>query len=133
MHEAANPFDYRTIADVLITIEYAALASDDYRRQVIRALDPRVSADRPFSFRSQFADQWYDLHNPDQVDAADRMKVTFETRRDDFPPNADQLTIQHVILYFARADGETFEVTVNGLRFTPEGAGSGLGGTATTV
>ena len=32
---AANPFDYGTIADVLLTIEYTALASPDYRAQVI--------------------------------------------------------------------------------------------------
>ena len=31
----ANPFDYSTIADILITIEYTALDSYDYRKQVI--------------------------------------------------------------------------------------------------
>src|SRR5439155_17119532 len=104
MPKAANPFDYRTIADVLITIEYTALSSNDYRRQMIQALDPSVSADRPFSFRYQFADQWYDLHNPDQLDPPDQMKVAFETRREDFPPNVDDLVIQHVTLFFAQAN-----------------------------
>ena len=77
MPKAANPFDYRTIADVLFTIEYTALSSLDYRQQVIQRLDRTVSADRPYSFRHQFADQWYDLHNPDQ---------TARPMRSAFPP-----------------------------------------------
>ena len=31
--------------------------------------------------------------------------IRFETARDDFPPNLESLRIQHVTLYFARADG----------------------------
>lgn len=44
--KAANPFDFDTIADVLMTLEYTALASSTYREQVIRRLDSSVSADR---------------------------------------------------------------------------------------
>lgn len=35
MPKAANQFDYDTIADVLLTIEYTALKDDGYRQQVI--------------------------------------------------------------------------------------------------
>ena len=38
--KAVNPFDYSTIADVLLTLEYTALNSFDYRQQVIQTLDP---------------------------------------------------------------------------------------------
>ena len=38
--KAANPFDYSTIADVLLTLEYTALNGFDYRQQVIQTLDP---------------------------------------------------------------------------------------------
>ena len=41
---AANPFDYGTIADVLLTIEYTALDSPDYRAQVIAALGRKARA-----------------------------------------------------------------------------------------
>ncbi len=121
MPKAANPFDYRTIADVLITIEYTALNSFDYRQHVIQSLPSTLSGDRPFSFRHQFADQWYDLHNPDQAETA--MVVKFDTRREDFPPNIEDLTIQHVLLYFARKEkeGQPFEVTVTSLRFNGQG------------
>jgi hypothetical protein len=64
---AANAFDFGTIADVLVTIEYTALDSPTYRQQVIEQLDNTGSTDRPFSFRHQFADAWYDLRHPDLV------------------------------------------------------------------
>jgi hypothetical protein len=101
MPKAANQFDYRSIADVLITIEYTALNSFDYHQEVLQTLDSQVSADRAFSFRSQFADAWYDLHNPEPVEAYRQMVVSFETKREDFPPNIEDLSISHIVLYFA--------------------------------
>ena len=103
----ANPFDFNTIADVLISFDYTALDSGEYRQQVIQRLDPHLSADRAFSFRNQFADQWYDLHNPEQT--ATPMTVRFKTVREDFPSNVEDLTIQHVVLYFAHAKEQPFQ------------------------
>jgi len=126
-----------TIADVLFTIEYTALDSYDYRQQVTQELDTRISADRPFSFRHQFADQWYDLHNPEQT--ATPMMVSFKTSREDFPPNIKALKIQHVVIYFARlndhfhANGQSSEVPVTSLRFTEQGSTVSSGGGATSI
>ena len=133
MPKASNLFDYRTMADVLLTIEYTALDDFDYRQQVMQELDTRISADRPFSFRHQFADQWYDLHNPEQT--ATPMVVSFRTRREDFPPNIEDLQIQHVVLYFVRADGAPFEVPipVTYLHFTEQGATEHVGDRATAI
>ncbi|MGK7898672.1 MAG: hypothetical protein AB4372_34935 [Xenococcus sp. (in: cyanobacteria)] len=135
MPKAANQFDYSTIADVLLSIDYTALNSYDYQQQVIQTLNPKLSADRPFSFRHQFSDAWYDLHNPDQT--ATPLEVTFKTRRADFPPNLDRLKIDQVTLYFARQAGETFEVPVK-LQFTEDNPNSQeqnprIGGETTTV
>jgi len=130
MPRAANLFDYGTIADVLVTIEYTALNSFDYRQQIIAELDTNMTADRPFSFRYQFSDQWYDLHNPDQTAAP--MTVRFTTERNDFPPNLDNLKIRQVLLYFSRADGTSFEVPVT-LRFIEEGDTAEIGGGATSI
>ena len=116
MPKAANQFDFRSIADVLITIEYTALNSFDYRQQVVQTLNPKLSADRPISFRNQLADQWYDLHNPDQTKVP--MTVRFRTFHEDFPPNIDALKIQQVLLYFVRANGKPFEVSVCHLCYT---------------
>ena len=115
MPQAANPFDYRTIADILLTIEYTAMHSYDYRQQVIKSLNPRVSGELSFGLRDSFPDQWYDLHNPDRVEEARRFIITFETRRGDFPPNivGQSLKTGHLLLYFvlrqdeAEHDGQT--------------------------
>jgi hypothetical protein len=130
MPRAANPFDYGSVADVLVTIEHTALHSFDYQRQVLQALNPNLSADRAYSFRHQFADQWYDLHNPDQT--ATPMAVRFKTVRADFPPNLDDLRIKEIVLCVARAAGQTFPVTVTRLQFTPEGSAGAIGGGATS-
>jgi hypothetical protein len=131
MPKAANQFDYRTIADAIITIEFTALDSFNYRQQVTQNLNPSLSADRSFSFRNQFADQWYDLHNPEQT--KEPMKVLFKTVREDFPPNLGSLKIQQVLLYFARAEGKSFEVPVTQLRYTAQGEAVAVGGSATSV
>jgi hypothetical protein len=94
-------------------------------------LRPRVSADRPFSFRNQFADQWYDLHNPELTKTP--MTVRFNTRSQDFPPNIDGIKIQQLVTYFARADLKSFEVPVSHLRYTEEGTAGAVGGAATST
>ena len=131
MPRAANAFDYNTIATVLFTIDLTALYSADYERQVIEAMDRRLTADRAFRFREEFADAWYDLHNPDQIDTP--MTVRFETRRNDYPPNLDDLRVQHVTMYFVMKNAGSLPVPVDYLHFTPDGAGSAVGGGSTTV
>jgi len=128
MPKAANAFDYNTIADIIVTIEYTALNSPDYRQQVIDTLPPTRSGNRPFSFRHQFPDAWYHLHNPDQTG----MTVSFKTRREDFPPNIERLKIDQVLLYFASATDEPIEITAT-LLFKLHGEEPALGGEATTV
>lgn len=128
--KASNPFDFRTIADVLITIEYTALDSYDYRQQVIKKLDRSVSADRAFSFRLQFPDQWYALNNPDQDTTP--LAVTFQIKRGDFPPNIQNITIQQVLLYFAVQDGKQLDEEIT-LQLIDQENGVTYGGSATPV
>lgn len=128
MPKPANPIDYNTIADIVLTIDYTALNSFDYREQLTQTLSSRVRGDRAFSFRYQFADAWYDLNNPEQVDNSKRMIVSFETRREDFPANLESLSIQHVVLYFARKAGRTFEVPVIAFQQVPLGQNGAIGG-----
>lgn len=124
--KAANPFDFRTIADVLFTVEYTALQDFSYRKQVIQQLGDTVSAERIFSIRDQFADQWYALHNPDQEAAP--MTVKFALMPDSFPPNLDDLRIQQVLLGVVRAQGRSFEVGATQLMLTPQGETVAVGG-----
>lgn len=126
MEKASNFFDYRSIADVLITIEYTALSSFDYRRQVIQNLGSDVSLNRPFSIKNQFADQWYDLHNPEYTDTP--MSVRFIVSQNDFPPNISELAIQQVALFFSFNDQEKVVPIEVALNFKEEGSSAVLGG-----
>jgi hypothetical protein len=108
MPRASNQFDFQTIFDVLITVDYTALHSLDYQKQVLKKLGRSFGADQYFSFRYQFADQWFDLHNPDQT--ATPLRIRFDITRSDFPPNLDFLKTQQLILYFARRNGIPFVI-----------------------
>jgi Tc toxin complex TcA C-terminal TcB-binding domain/Bacterial Ig domain len=124
--KAANPFDFRSIADVLFTVEYTALQDFSYRQQVIKQLEDTVSAERVFSLRDHFADQWYALHNPEQ--ATTLMAVNFSLTSKDFPPNVEELRIRQMIFAVARAEGRTFEIESVRLMLTPQGETVPVGG-----
>jgi hypothetical protein len=93
MHKAANPLNFNTIADVLLTFEYTALESADYESQVIRSFDQYLRGERAFSFKYLFPDQWYDLKNAAEMQVPP--VVSFDLRKGDFP-GLDHLLIQHV-------------------------------------
>ena len=127
---AANALDFPGVADVLVTVEYTALDSFDYRLQVLQSMPSRVSADRAFSFRRDLADAWYDLHNPDQTETP--LAVSFPVTRADFGPNLDQLRIDHLAIAFVRGAG-TFEIPIAALRHTGADGGPPVGGSAISV
>lgn len=129
--KAANQFDFRTIADVTLGIDYTALESRELRPEVVERLGNVFASDRAFSFRHELADQWFDLNNPDQTETP--MTVRFTTRRADFPPNIDELRIRHVALLFSLRDGLSFEMEVVPLLLEAEGAADTVGGSATSI
>lgn len=131
LEKAANQFDYRTIADVILTIDYEALSSFDYRARVIRELGTGFSADLVFSFRNNLPDQWYDLNNPDLTDTP--MEVSFETTRNMFAPNVDEPKIRQVLMYFSFRNGDIQPVNSIELHYEPKGMNAALGGEATPV
>jgi hypothetical protein len=131
MERAANlHIPYRSIADILMTIEYEAVFDARYREQVIQGLRPTISFSRPFSFRHHLADQWYDLHNPEQ--SSRPMTVSFETGPEDFAPNLTGSKVEHLTLYVSSRGGRSFEVPAV-LRFAENGAGASIGGAVETV
>ena len=132
--KAANPFDFRTIVDVQLTIKYTALNSYDYREQVIRNLDRSFSGDRSFSLRDEFPDAWYLLNNPETVaDPASQMRATLSIDREDFQPNIEDLSVQQVSLYCLRNDGVTQELNVLSLALTAAGVTTTSTATVSTL
>jgi hypothetical protein len=126
--KAANPFDFRSIADVLFTIEYTALDSPEYRQTVIRTLGNEVTGDRSFSVRDDFPDVWFALNNPDTAqDPADRMRITLPLTDDDFPRNLDNPTVTQLTLFVVRAGGLDAEVDINTVRHELPGSVTEVG------
>lgn len=127
MPQASNPFDSASLADVLLTMDYTAFDSFDYRQQVIASLPSRRSASRAYSFRYELSDAWYDLHNPDQTAAP--MTVRFQTSRRDLLANLQDITVQQVSLY-AACSGARLEIPSVALRLRPMGGSGQVGGVA---
>ena len=131
--KAANPFDYRSIADVLLKIEYTALDSPEYRQNVIRTLPAEVSADRSVSVRDEFLDAWFALSNPDALDdPAERMRLRLPLTADDFPRGLDDLRISQLTLFVVRDGTLTAELTVPTVSHTAAGATTQAGPVVTS-
>jgi hypothetical protein len=98
--QAANPFDFSSIVDVMLTIDYTALYDDSYRSQMTTRLNASRDrgADRVFSLAHDFPDQWYDLNNP--PDTATR-SVTLTLRDADFPPAIEGIATAAVAVRLA--------------------------------
>jgi hypothetical protein len=128
LDRAANPFDFGTISDVLVTIDYTALSDDDYRAEVISGLPTTLSGERPFSLRNDFADALYELNHPE--DSPTPMTVRLSVPADAFPPGARSAVVSQVAVYFAAGAGFA---EVRGLSLRLLRGGGGIGGLADTV
>jgi hypothetical protein len=109
----ANPFDFRTISDVLLTIDYTALLDWDYRAQVIRHLNANATraADRVYSLARDFPDQWYALNNPDPLT---RLRTaTLPLSMSDFPPNLVDQSLTTTEIAVMLSGGSTLAQGVN--------------------
>jgi len=125
---AANPFDFSSISDVLIGMDYTAMNSFDYQAQVIRRLngDRNRSSDRVLSLARDFPDQWYALNNPDLT--ATGRAITLTLRAFDFPASIDSVTTSQVAVRLSSMS------TISPVPITltrPRGSAL-IGGTATT-
>ncbi|HYE91832.1 MAG TPA: neuraminidase-like domain-containing protein [Terriglobales bacterium] len=110
LSRAANPFDFASIADVLVTLEYTAQYSADYREIVIATRLPRrYRMEKGISFRHQLADVWYELLNPATADGP--VRVGFDLAAQDFPSNLDRLQMEHVLFYVSRRPGSKIDVS----------------------
>ena len=107
MERGANPnIDYSSIADILITIEYEALNSFDYKARVVSRLNESdtYEAMLPISFRQNLPDQWFDLMNPDQTTSP--FSVSFNIERDNFPINMADVVMNRILVYFPQKDDD---------------------------
>ncbi len=94
-----NRFDFDTIADVFLTLEYTAEYSRAYE-QLMR--DARrgspVHEDTAMPLRMMFPDQWYHLknHRPDAAGAFQPFSMDFTTTVGAFSPNSTSVNVIHL-------------------------------------
>jgi hypothetical protein len=105
----SNRMDYDSIADVIISVDYTALDSADYRSFVLSDIENQFSFSRAFSFKNNFPDQWYELGNV--LEGVSEFEVTFQTRKADFPAGLNSMEASRLILYFVRESGFVNEIT----------------------
>lgn len=96
-----NRFNFDTIADVFLTIEYTAEYSREYElnmRAARRGED--VYEDTAISLRMMFPDLWYHLKNqrPDAGGGFASFPFKFTASRNLFPLNLDNLKLEHLTL-----------------------------------
>lgn len=93
---AANPFDFDSIADVIVTIDYTARSSPELRDRVTKRLPPQRSGDLAWSVRRDLPDAWYDLNNP--PDPAAPRRIPLPISRRSFPPQLRDLSISQLAI-----------------------------------
>jgi len=127
--KASNSFDFDTIFDVLVTVDYTSLESDNtldetgktYKQRSIERLSNDVSADRAYSLRHQYPDAWYHLNNPQSpLPQLDPMEIEIPVNPSDFPSNQSQLKVNRITLFARLEDGTVEEINVS-LKFNPDG------------
>lgn len=98
MEKASNPFDYRSIADVLLTIEYDALENDLYSKTIKNQLNNEPKNESiVLSMRNDLPDQWYELMNPSE----DSSSTNFKIRNSDLAPNVLSNSLTAVKAYLS--------------------------------
>jgi Tc toxin complex TcA C-terminal TcB-binding domain len=112
MPRAGNPFDFTSIADVLVCIEYTALHNPDYHEQVVQRLNSarQRGGERAFSLRREYPDQWYALHNPESTTAVRSIKFSLD--KSDFPSQLDRVSVDQLVLYMPSTNGSVPSIGV---------------------
>ncbi len=121
--KASNRFDFNTIADVLLTIEYTALHSDSYAAAVRGELGNTAINDVPVNIRLQYPDHWYHFKN-DPVAADAPRNLDIELPAQFLPAHYDSdaaiSTRQVTVLLIGNFDGLSTERLLKAIHITHE-------------
>jgi hypothetical protein len=105
---AGNPFDYDTLFEVMVSIDYTALNSYELRERVVKQLPREAGGDRAFSVRRDLPDTWYELAN----DSVSPAKIALTISKSDFPPHLQDITIRELAVTVRRKDGGAYDFKV---------------------
>lgn len=95
--KATNRFDFDSITDVIITLNYTALPSNstDFYNAVKDAIG-NFFGQRLFSLAQQFSSAWYQFMNPNA--GAEKQTLSFQLLANMFPMNLTNYTVKQIYI-----------------------------------
>ena len=99
--QAANPIDFDSLVDVVLTIEYTARYSAELRERVVKAMPTTTSGVRTFSVRRDLPDTWYELANSSASTAA----IVVDLVRSNFPLGVTDVRVTEVSIASVMTNG----------------------------
>ncbi|HZH54011.1 MAG TPA: neuraminidase-like domain-containing protein [Sphingobacteriaceae bacterium] len=115
MEKPANLFDFRSIADVLLTVEYEAMHSEIYANIIKGGLNSRAPGRSIIlSVKNDLPDVWYDLQNG--VDTDEGFSSQFTIADSDLTPHDVHPKITNCKIFLSHdiSEGEEFSFGDNG-------------------
>lgn len=107
---AGNFFNFASLFDVVVTIDYTAKFSSELRDRVVKNLPREYSGDRTWSVKREMPDTWYDAINS----SGDAISITFSISETDFPPGLSSLGVAEVSVFARTITGApaSFQATM---------------------
>lgn len=99
---AANSFDFDSLMDVVISIDYTALSSADLRERVVKTLPREGGGDRVISVRRDLPDVWYELANGQGATA----RIALPVGRRLFPSGLEDVQVRELSLWAWSTEGK---------------------------
>jgi hypothetical protein len=102
-----NAFDFETISDVILNLNYTARDGGDALRQAARsayAFKPAAPAPRLFSLKHEFPSDWYKFASPPTTAASQALTISIGMDRFPFLYRGKTITITRVDLYLRFKD-----------------------------
>ena len=114
---AGNLFDYDTLFDVVLTIDYTALNSLELRDRVIKKQPRKFIGERVYSVRRDLPDTWYALTNQ----PSDTPTFSISLSPTSFPPGLTELAIDEIAVSIRLTDGKPATFSLNPSFLRPNG------------
>jgi hypothetical protein len=120
MPKPSNRFDFDNIVDVILTIDYTALADSEYKKKVIDALGTEAGGMVPLIIRAIYPKQWETFRDTSWATngeesgngVVDPYTLKFKVTRGMFVPNEEEQSLESVAFGFG-GNGNSFRIPLN--------------------
>lgn len=109
MDKVSNPIDFESISDIIIQLNYEALAGDERFKANVKKL-PELSVFFGYqllNLKEQYASEWFTFMNPETVD--NEQLLCFCVNENLFRRNLNDLTVSDISLMLSLTDNTVFE------------------------